>query len=59
MKLKLTDIQKFQVDSAYRKAEEVLAQIKQKTLKGKALEDMKTLEGAVQHLEIFCLSIQK
>jgi len=36
----------------------VLAAVKRKSLKGEALEEMKTLENAVQCLEVFLLGKQ-
>ena len=56
--MKLTELQIHKIDEALSSSQSVLAQIKQKTLQGKSLKDMKTLETAVTHLEIFRLTIR-
>lgn len=50
--MKLTPLQRHLIETSYNGASQVLQQIKQKPLKGKDLSDMKTLEAAVQHLEV-------
>lgn len=55
MKLKLTELQKHKIQSSSRDLSSVLQEIKNKSLSGEALTDMKMLEQAVQHLEIFTL----
>ena len=54
--MKTSDTQKYKINEAYEKSNSVLTEIRQKTLVGKNLEDMKILETAVQCLEIFMLS---
>lgn len=49
-KLKLTELQKHQLQTAFDNAAKVLHQIRANPLEGKALEDMKTLEISVQNL---------
>lgn len=51
-KTKLTSLQQHRLRVAYREASEVLREIKLVELRGKALEDMKALESAVQQLEV-------
>ena len=51
--MKLTELQIHKIDEALSGSQCVLSQIKQKVLKGKALENMKILERAVVNLEIF------
>lgn len=53
--MELTEVQKFQVREAYEKALSVCNQIKQKSLKGEEVDDMKILERAVSGLEIFII----
>jgi hypothetical protein len=53
--IKLTELQAFQIRNAIASAGAVLNEIKLKHLSGKALNDMKTLESAVQGLECFML----
>lgn len=55
MKLKLTALQEHKARSAHQNASDVLREIKSKPLKGEALKDMKTLEEAVQCLEVFVI----
>ncbi len=55
-KLKLTDVQKHRLNSAYREASEVLREIKQQSLEGTALHDMKNLEEATIFMEAVILS---
>ena len=52
-KLALNEVQKHRLAVAHKEASDVLREIKQKPLDGKALSDMKVLEEAVQALE-FC-----
>ena len=59
MKTKLTEVQQHRLDIAHSNATAVLDAIKRKTLKGKALADMKVLEAAVQHLEAFNFRTRK
>lgn len=54
-KLKLSDLQRHKVREAHRFAFDVLREVKSNQLEGAALKDMKTLEGAVQHIEAFLL----
>lgn len=51
-KIKLTDLQKHKLRTAYKDAADVLREIKAKPLTGEKLKEMKTLEEAVQLLEI-------
>ena len=51
--MKLTELQVHKIDEALSSSQSVLAQIKQKQLRGKDLQRMKTLESAVVHLETF------
>lgn len=55
--MKLTELQVHKIDKALSDLHSVLSQIKQKTLRGKRLKDMKTLEAAVTHLEVFRLTM--
>lgn len=55
--MKLTELQVHKIDEALSNLQSVLSQIKQKTLRGKALKDMKVLESAVTNLEIFRMNI--
>lgn len=56
--LKFTELQKHRLEQARRDMSEVLREIKQKPLKGKALFVMKDLEHAVSYLEVVtaCIS---
>ena len=56
--MKLTDLQIHQIHEALSNSQTVLRQIKQKPLKGKALEEMHILESAVSSLEIFSMTIK-
>jgi hypothetical protein len=53
--MKLTELQLDRLRRSYQEASQVLREVKQKPLKGQALQDMKTLEGAVQSLEVLLL----
>ena len=55
MRLKLSDVEVERIRQAYNLSQMVLAAVKRKPLKGEALEEMKTLENAVQCLEIMLL----
>lgn len=55
--MKLTELQLHKVDEALSGLESVLSQIKQKQLRGKNLDAMKTLESAVVKLEVFRITI--
>lgn len=57
MKLKLTELEKHQLEVALHNARAVLHDIKRKPLKGEALADMKALEEAVTNME--CVIIGK
>jgi len=54
--MKLTTAQKIHLQLALEKASFVLRELKAKPLKGKDLERMKTLESAVQALEVVSVS---
>lgn len=58
MRLKLSDVEVERIRQAYNLSQMVLAAVKRKSLKGEALEEMKTLENAVQCLEVFLLGKQ-
>jgi len=51
--MKLTELQRHEIDEALAKSSGVLASIKRRVLKGKNLEAMKLLESAVTNMEIF------
>ena len=51
--MRLTELQRHEIDEALNKAAGVLAIIKRKILKGEDLKLMKLLEEAVQDIEIF------
>jgi len=53
--MKLDPLQRNKIQEAHRHASGVLQEVKQKRLRGQDLEDMKTLETAVQNLELFLL----
>lgn len=53
--LKLNETQIFRLREAMHHSAAVLTQIRSKPLQGKALEDMKILEVAVQNLEVLLL----
>ena len=55
--MKFTELQIHKIDEALSGSQSVLSQIKQKTLQGQELEDMKILELAVINLEVFRLTI--
>lgn len=50
--MKMTPVQDFRLSEAQRHAQAVLIEFKQRSLKGKDLEQMKELEEAVQKLDI-------
>lgn len=51
--MKLTELQRHEIDEALIKSSSVLCNVKRRVLKGKNLEAMKLLESAVQNMEIF------
>lgn len=51
--MKLTELQAHKIDRALQDSQSVLAQIKQKRLRGRALADMKILERGVVYLDTF------
>jgi hypothetical protein len=53
--MKLIDIQKDKIQRSQSEASAVLRDIKQRNLSGADLEQMKVLEQAVQHLEVFSI----
>jgi hypothetical protein len=53
MVMKLTELQRHEIDEALIKSSSVLCNVKRRVLKGKNLEAMKLLESAVQNMEIF------
>lgn len=53
--MKINALQAHKIATALNNATSVLHEIKAKPLKGKSLEQMKTLEAAVQNLEWFHL----
>lgn len=53
--MKLTELQRHQIDLSLSYSASVLTQIKKKQLRGKNLEAMKVLETVVTNLEIFRL----
>lgn len=55
MKIKLTELQMHKIQMALNYASDVLRDIKKNPRKGKALADLKALEGAVAALEVFLL----
>jgi hypothetical protein len=57
--MKFSELQKHEINESHAKASRILNEIKQKPLKGKALEEMKVLEVAVQHLELFQIMMNK
>jgi hypothetical protein len=56
MKGDITELQAYRVRLAYQLASETLREIKAKPVTGKALETMRILEGAVDHLETFMVT---
>ena len=54
--LRLTETQIYLLRQALDNSSAVLREIKANKLSGAALEQMKTLEGGVAHLEIVCLA---
>ena len=54
-KWKPSDVQKHKLRTSYNESLSVLNELKRQSLGGDALEDMKTLETAVQHLEVLLL----
>lgn len=57
MKLKLSELQRFRLRTAHNESSAVLREIKslEVCLKGEALSDMKSLESAVQTLEVILI----
>lgn len=55
--MKLTDLQRHQIDEALRNSQSVLSQIKRKQLRGKKLKNMKLLESGVVNLELFRMNV--
>ena len=56
--MKLTELQIYKMDQALSNSQSVLAQIRQKELRGDNLAQMKMLEEAVTNLEIFRINIE-
>ena len=54
--IKLTELQNYKIGESLDKSRSVLSQIKQKPRTGKDLERMRTLEAAVQNLEMFLVA---
>jgi hypothetical protein len=55
--MKLSELQKHKISEGHINISHVLNEIKCHPLKGKALEEMKILESAVQHLELFQMNM--
>jgi hypothetical protein len=53
MKIKINEVQQHRIKVALSESSAVLREIKSKPLKGQPLACMKTLEAAVQGLELF------
>lgn len=51
----LTELEHHKIEEALSNSRSVLSRMKQKPLKGKALDNMKILEVIVQHLELFIM----
>lgn len=56
--MSITELQKHQIRTALQNSSEVLNAIKRRKLTAKGLSSMKTLESAVQHLELFIVTCE-